>query len=104
MYRNVDAYISSFYSAFFLIAFAVGLFSWLRAILTKHTLRIDGAGFEITKTRGKKILLVEPITTVTGDQIQFHLFSKSGNVSIFKKNLPRPVIDFLASRVDRETT
>ena len=75
------------------------IWSGYRQLRTFHVVSIDKNGIRFQKVRGKRMWPSEAVTTITDDQIAFHLYSKRNELSLGKKSIPSVLRHYLAGRL-----
>ena len=73
--------------------------SAFRHFRTAHIISIEKDDIRIQTTVGKRTRSAETVTTVTDDQIAFHLYSKRNQISISKKKIPAELARRLDERI-----
>ncbi|MCB1205885.1 MAG: hypothetical protein KDN18_16600 [Verrucomicrobiae bacterium] len=79
------------------------IWSGYRQLRTFHVVSIDKNGIRFQKVRGKRMWPSEAVTTITDDQIAFHLFSKKNELSLGKKKIPPELERHLTERLLAES-
>ncbi|MDF1656964.1 MAG: hypothetical protein P1U58_05085, partial [Verrucomicrobiales bacterium] len=87
---------------FLLLWILAGIF-WLvfaiRQFRTADVILIEEEEITVHSERGERIFPSKTVTTVTDDQIAFHLFFKKGEISLSKKTIPSDLAKCLEERI-----
>ncbi len=79
------------------------LVSAIRRFRTADVISVEDEEIRFQRARGERTWPPETVTTVTDDQIAFHLFSKKNEISLSKKKVPSELAQYLNERVMVET-
>lgn len=79
------------------------IFAGIRQFRSAHIVEVDGDGMGFWQVVGNRTCPTETVTTVTGDQIQFHLYSSKKEISLSKKKIPPELAQILQDRIEEES-
>ena len=90
-------------SGLFLLLWILIGFFWLvfaiRQFRTADVILVENEEITVHSERGHRTFPSKTVTTVTDDQIAFHLFFKKGGFSLSKKKIPSDLAKYLEKRV-----
>lgn len=87
------------YASLSLVVVTGAVWIWHREFSHRLMLSMDHEVFLFVRVTGEKQIFSEPVTRVTEDQIQFHLYAESDQINLFKRGLPDRVLWALQERV-----